>query len=149
MLKNYKLHFNIGSLCLFLIIMLPNFIWFAVPAPHDILRTESVTPLIDTVAQVSQVLMIAALCILINRRRKEQGLTPWIIGVLTFCLLYYISWGFYYAGITITGVVLGLTIPPCLAFLSFAIDRKNWIAVIPCVIFTLCHIIYAMVNYII
>ena len=29
--------------------MLPNFICFAVPAPNDILRTESVTPVVAAV----------------------------------------------------------------------------------------------------
>ncbi len=149
MLKNYKIHFNMISLLLFLFIMLPNFIWFAVPAPDDILRIESATPMIDTLASISQVLMIAALCILTNREHKKQGLTPWMIGVLILCLLYYISWGIYYAGKTNTPVILGLTIPPCLAFMLHAIDRKNIIAVIPCVIFTLCHVIFAAVNFII
>lgn len=41
--KNFKLGFDIGGLLLFGVIMIPNFIWFIVPAPNDILRTESVT----------------------------------------------------------------------------------------------------------
>ena len=40
MLKNYKLSFEIWGLLLFLIVMIPNFIWFAIPAPNDILRAE-------------------------------------------------------------------------------------------------------------
>ena len=43
MLKKYKLG---------LIIMIPNFIWFAVPAPNDILRADSVTGAFDTLASV-------------------------------------------------------------------------------------------------
>ena len=49
MLKEYKFGFNIYGLLLFLIIMIPNFIWFAVPAPDDVLRVESVTEMIDTI----------------------------------------------------------------------------------------------------
>ena len=49
-LKEYKFGFNIYGLLLFLIIMIPNFIWFAIPAPNDVLRTESVTEVIDTMA---------------------------------------------------------------------------------------------------
>ena len=55
----------------------------------------------------------------------------------------------YYIGMINAPVILGLTIPPCLAFLFFAIDRKNGIAIIPIVIFTLCHLIYGVVNFII
>lgn len=50
MLKRYKLSFEICGLLLFLIVMIPNFIWFAIPAPNDILRTKSITETVDTVA---------------------------------------------------------------------------------------------------
>ena len=43
MFKEYRIGFDIWGALLFLIIMLPNTIWFAVPAPNDILRTDSVT----------------------------------------------------------------------------------------------------------
>lgn len=101
-LKKYTLGFDIWGLIIFLIIMIPNFIWFAVPAPNDILRAD-----------------------------------------------YFISWIFYYMGMTNAIVILGLTIPPCLAFLFFAIDRKNMVAVIPISIFAICHLIYGVTNFII
>jgi hypothetical protein len=42
-----------------------------------------------------------------------------------------------------------LTIPPCSAFIFLAIDRKNIIALIPAIAFTICHITYAIINFII
>jgi hypothetical protein len=39
-MKNIK--FNIYGLLLFIFIMIPNFIWFVVKAPNDILRSESI-----------------------------------------------------------------------------------------------------------
>lgn len=36
--KNYQLGFDPWGLALFLTIMLPNFVWFAFPAPNDMLR---------------------------------------------------------------------------------------------------------------
>ena len=149
MLKKYKMSFEIWGLLLFLIVMLPNFIWFAIPAPNDILRTNSITETIDTVASVCQVLIVAALCIFRNREASKLCVTPLVIISAGCCLLYFISWIFYYAGIVNAGVILGLTIPPCLAFLFFAIDRKNGIAMIPISIFTICHLIYGVVNFII
>ncbi|MDR0861421.1 MAG: hypothetical protein LBN30_01380 [Oscillospiraceae bacterium] len=149
MLKKYKIGFDIWGLVLFLIIMIPNFIWFTVPAPKDILRAESVTMALDTIASICQVLMIIALCFFLNRKRKRLAFTPPVIAMIICCLLYFMSWGFYYIGITNALVVLGLTVPPCLAFLSFAIDRKNMIAAVPIIIFTVCHLIYGIVNYIV
>ena len=148
MIKNYKIGFDIWGLLLFLIIMIPNFIWFAVPAPNDILRVDSITKAVDTLGSVCQVLMIILLCILIHKERNKPKL-PLIIAVVISCLLYFVSWVFYYCGFTNAFVILGLTIPPCLAFLFFAIARKNMIAIIPISVFTICHLIYGIVNFVI
>lgn len=51
-------------------------------------------------------------------------------------------------GVTNPIVILGLTILLCLTFL-FVIDRKNMVAVIPITIFTICHLIYGVFNFII
>lgn len=42
-MKGCKFGFEAWRFILFFGIMLPNFIWFAVPAPDDILRGGSVT----------------------------------------------------------------------------------------------------------
>lgn len=44
MLKNYRFGFAPVGLALFAALMLPNILRFAVPAPNDLLRAESVTP---------------------------------------------------------------------------------------------------------
>ena len=149
MFKRYKLSFEIWGLLLFLIIMIPNFIWFAIPAPNDILRAKSITEMVDTVASVCQILMIVAICIIRNRESKKLCISPFIIMAAACYLLYVASWIAYYSGMTNVVVILGLTIPPCLAFLFFAIDRKNGIALIPISIFTICHLVYGAVNFII
>ncbi len=148
-LKEYKFGFNIYGLLLFLIIMIPNFIWFAVPAPNDVLRAESVTEVIDTIASVCQVMMVIALCVFVNVKSHKFHITPLIILAIICCLIYFASWVGYYSGTVNTGVILGLTIPPCLAFLFFAIDRKNMIAVVPISIFLICHLTYGIVNFIV
>ncbi len=148
MYKKYKLGFEIWGALLFLIIMIPNFIWFAVPAPNDVLRVDSVTKVLDTVASVCQVLMIVLLCVLKNKERNKTKNISLIISVIISCLLYFASWIFYYSGIINAFVILGLTIPPCLAFFFFALERKNLIAIIPISVFSICHLIYGIVNFI-
>lgn len=148
-LKKYKLSFDIWGLLLFLIIMTPNFIWFSVPAPNDVLRADSVTEVVDTIASICQVWMVIVLCIFVNKRIGRFRITPLIITVMICCLLYFASWIGYYFGIVNAVIILGLTIPPCLAFMFFAIDRKNMIAVVPISIFLFCHLIYGIVNFII
>lgn len=149
MLKKYKMSFDVWALVVFLIIMIPNFIWSAVPAPDDILRTESATKVIDTIGSIFQVLMIFTLCVFINPERNKLSFTKTIIAMICCIVIYFCSWVFYYLGVTNGLVILGLTIPPCVAFLFFAVDRKNYISVIPIAIFTVCHIIFGVVNFII
>lgn len=133
----------------FIIMMIPNFIWFAVSAPNDILRGESITKTVDVIASICQVLMVMSLCIFINQECKKISITRFIMATIICCLLYFLCWIFYYVGVTNGIIILGLTIFPCLAFLFFAIDRKNMLAVIPISIFALCHLIYGMINYIV
>lgn len=147
--EKYKFGFDIWGALLFLIIMIPNFIWFAVSAPNDVLRADSVTEAFDITASVCQVLLVAALCVIINKKRKKISVSPLIIVTIICCLLYFASWIFYYIGFTNSIVILGLTVPPCLAFLFFAVDRKNMLAVVPISVFTVCHLIYGVVNFIV
>ena len=148
MLKKYRFGFDAAGALLFWLVMIPNFIWFAVPAPNDILRKESATALVDTIASVCQVLFVAALCVIINTKRDKLKLSPLIIASIVCIGIYFLGWVFYYIGIVNSAVILSLTLPPCFAFILFALDRKNRIAMIPAICFTVCHFIYGMVNYI-
>lgn len=149
MLKKYKFGFEPWGLFLFIIIMIPNFFWFIFPPREDVLRTDSATKIIDVIGSVFQVLMIATLCTLKNKERKKIRLTPCIIITAVCYLLYITGWIFYYCDITGKSIILVLTLAPCLAFLFFAIDRKNRIAIIPVSVFTLCHLVYSVVNFVI
>ncbi len=148
-MRKYRIAFDHWGLLLFLLVMVPNFIWFALPAPHDILREASATEFLDMIASVCQVLLVAALCGIENTKRAPLRLTPLISGSIACGLLYYMGWILYYLGFVDPPVILLLTVPPCLAFLLFAIDRKNFPAVVPAAIFSLCHLIYGVVNFMI
>ncbi len=149
MIKNYELKFDVWGLLLFVVIMIPNFFWFGVRAPHDVLRTQSLTETVDQVGSICQVLMIVALCIFKNRNAQNIHINLLIILMFCSCLLYFFSWIVYYCGMVNEIVILGLIAFPCLAFLFFEIDRKNGIALIPTLIFTVCHFVYGFVNFII
>ena len=143
--KQYYFGFDFWGLLLFLLIMLPNFIWFTLPALNDVLRAESVTPITDAIASVCQVLTVACLCFVINKKRDKLHLTPLTIICI---IIYYIGWTIYYHGIANACVILMLTIPPCLALILFAADRKNLPAALFATVFAVCHLIFAVVNFI-
>lgn len=149
MLRKYRVGIDFGGLILFFVIMLPNFIWFSIPAPNDVLRTDSVTPHIDMIASIFQVLMIVVLCVLINKERRKLRLSSLMIITMISLLLYFACWIFYYMGITNGMIIIGMTVFPCLAFLFFAVDRKKIIAIGPILIFMVCHMLYGFANFIV
>ena len=146
--NQYRFGFDVWGLILFLLVMLPNFIWFAVPAPNDVLRTESATPVVDVIASVCQVLTVACLCFVINKERGKLRFSPLVIATMVCVAIYYVGWFLYYSGIVSEWIILLLTIPPCLAFILFAADRKNLPAVLFATGFAVCHLIFAIVNFI-
>jgi len=135
----YRFGFDFWGLLLFLVVMAPNFIWFAFPAPNDILRTQSVTPVVDIIGSVFQVLTVACLCFVIRKERNKFRLSLLVVATIACLATYYIGWLLYYAGITAPWVILLLTLPPCAAFILFAIDRKNLPAVVFASGFAVCH----------
>ncbi len=148
-LKQYQIAFEPWGLLLFLVIMAPNFLWFAVPAPEDVLRRESLTPHWDQAASVLQVLLVLALCLLKNRgAEKLSWKRPLIVGTIVYCLCYTIAWACYYGGITAPVVILSLCLFPCGAFFLFSLDRKNVPAAVFTLLFALCHTVYGVINFI-
>lgn len=149
MLKHYRFGFDFWGLLLFMLVMLPNFIWFAVPAPNDILRAESVTPVVDVIASICQVLTVACLCFLINEERSKLRFSPLVIAAVICVVVYYLGWALYYSGITNSWVILLLTLPPCLSFILFAADRKNLPAVLFASVFAVGHLVFGVVNFVV
>ena len=148
-IKHYQFGFEVWGLVLFLLVMLPNFIWFAIPAPNDILRTASSTPIIDMVSSFFQDLTIACLCFIVNRNRPPLRLSPCVIATIACIALYYIGWVFYYTGNTQAYIILLLTVPPCAAFILFSVDRNNLPALVFASAFAVCHLTFGIINFII
>lgn len=148
MLNSYKFKIDFWSIALFLLMMLPNFLWFAFPAPNDVLRVTSSTPITDAIGSFLQILLIASLSCFAHKNSKPLRFSAGIIATLLCVIAYFVGWVLYYNAITYAWVILMLTLPPCLAFIFYAIDRKNWIATILGIGFTVCHLIFALVNFI-
>lgn len=146
-IKDYKFSFGISAAVLFAIVMLPNIIWAFAPSQNDILRNESQTQVLDVFATVFQVLMIATLCILKNKNASKLCFSPFIICTMAFCVLYYLCWILYYCQIARGGVILGMCIFPCLTFVAFCADRKNYIALAPAIVFFALHLASTIINF--
>jgi len=116
--------------------MLPNLIWVFVPAPNDVLRGESITQMLDTVASVSQIILVTALCMVVNTKSgKVKIKSKFSILCAVCCAAYFIAWALHYQGLVNASILLSLCLFPCFAFLAYETDRKNIIALLPTVAF--------------
>ena len=148
-IRKYKIGFDILGLLLFLIIMIPNFIWFAVPTSNDILRNESITPVIDMFASIFQVIMVIALCIIKNKHCQKPMKKIWFKLIIVSIIIYFAGWILYYIGIVNALVIIDLCIAPCVAFMLLSIARKNIFAFILSIMFMICHALYGIINFIV
>ena len=143
----YRFGLDVPALCLFLIIMVPNFLWFAVPVPNDVLRSDSSVPLLGGIGTVAQVISIMALCFIRHQSVGRFRFVPLVWVVLVLCGAYYGCWGLYYAAVVHWSVLLGLAIFPCAALLCYAILRKNYPVLVPLAVFTICHVSETVVRF--
>lgn len=148
-IRKYRIGFDIWGLFVFLLIMIPNFLWFLVPAPNDILRNESITHTVDMIASFFQIVMVAALCIIVNSHCQKPMKRGFRLGITVAVILYFAGWVLYYVGFINAVVIMDLCIAPCIAFILFSIARKNAAAFLSSLIFMGCHVIYGMINFIV
>lgn len=73
----------------------------------------------------------------------------WKYGITVAVLLYFAGWVLYYAGMTNAVVIMDLCIAPCVAFILFALARKNAVALVAAIGFILCHMYYGIVNFVV
>lgn len=144
--KRYRLGLDVMGLGLFVLIMLPNVIWMAVPPVPDPLSLPSVTPRLDLAASAAQALMVAALC-LVKSRQTVPVPRPAAAAIGLCCLGYYAAWGCYYGGVLHPALFLSMCVLPCLALLLYAAARRNWAAFVPGVVFSVLHGVYGICNF--
>lgn len=143
----YHFRFDLWAMLLFLAVMSANIIWFCCPMDNDPFRIESVTPALDGIASVAQILMIGALVFLWRNNAPKKLPQAWKVITISCVVIYLGAWGCYYRGVTNFPLILLMTIMPCFAFAAFSIGRKNWLALCCCTLFFICHLISVWVNF--
>ena len=147
-LKDYRFGFDFWALGLFAIIMIPNIVWFCVPAQNDILRGDSANEALDTAATVFQVIAVAAFVVIANKYRKRLNpASPFFLGTVLCLVIYIAAWVCYYCGKTNAFVIIFLALFPCLALGFFEIERKCYPALIPTAVFAVLHLVSSCINF--
>lgn len=141
--------FDCCGLALFAAIMLPNLLWMFFPAPSDVLREPSVTPVVDSIGSFCQMLMVFCLCFIKCTDAKPLRFSPTLWCVIGCVLIDWAAWVIYYLGFAHAGILLCMTLVPCAAFLLYLLDRRNRLGLIPAVLFTICHLVFTIANFLI
>jgi len=145
--NTYKYRFDWWALILLVVVMIPNIIWGIFSPSDDVLRIESQTPIADTIGSISQVLMLASLMLLRRKNSPSTNEKNWNIATLLLTTLYLICWISHFMGYTPKAFIIAMAVIPCMFFGSYAIGKRNFLALFFCAIFSVCHILFAVVNY--
>lgn len=147
-MKNYVFGFSLIGLIFYALQLLPNIIWLLAPPANNVLtKNSSAYPILNIIEQVYGIMTVALLILLIN---KDVGRNSNLyIGLaILFLVGYYIAWIFYYKGVVSPWLlIIGIAAMPPLYFLFVGLWVKNYVVLLPCVIFGVIHITITCSNY--
>lgn len=148
-MRSYRFGFSLKGFMAFMLVMTPNIIWMiAPPMNNPVAGNSSAYPVLNIVVSVSQVIMIALLIILIPKEDKKGKSIKIYIKLSSFCLVgYYIAWIGYYTGMVYSWMLVGMAVLPSIYFISVELWLKNYISIIPSIIFGVTHITITCSNY--
>ena len=147
-MNNYAFGFSLLGLLFYALQLLPNIIWMVKPPANNVL-TQNSSPykILNITEQGCGILTVALLILLVNKSGEGTPIFYLVLAIL-FLLGYYIAWVFYYKGVVHPWLlIIGIAAMPPLYFISVGLWLNNLIALIPCVIFGIAHIVITCSTY--
>lgn len=154
----YHFRFDVWALVLLAVELAANIVWFTCPPEPDPFRmicppepdpfrVELAMLVLGVVTSVLRMLMIGALLFLARKDAPERMAKPWKMATVVCVAVYLGAWVGLYHGLTGLPVILMLTITPCCAFATFAIGRRNWLALCLTVLFLVGHLVSSLATF--
>ena len=126
-IRNYRPGFELSAFVLSIAILLPNLIWYFIPAPTDLLRNNvSFTSPLGVASTVLRLLAMLTAILLINLESREPHFGVGSIIVLAFGGMYYVGFVF-------------VTLPAIVMLTTLAIDRSNLFSLLFCIAYGCVH----------
>lgn len=146
----YEIALSVPGLVLLLLLNLPDVIWILHPAENDVLISKPAFLPLDILAIIFVICFNALICIIANRSVEPFSFkSPYIIMIVFLMIGYYVLWGLYYNLVRGPALVFGMDLLPCLICGLFVIDRKNYAALPPLLLFTIGHLVASLANIVI
>lgn len=151
-IRNYKIEFSKIGFIAVVIPLIPNIFWALLPPVNNTMTgNSSQLPMVEVIGSICRILMLVLLVMIVNKEQNKQNgffLRRIISFVAIICLLgYLISWVIYYFGTVTPLLLLGMAIMPTIYLICVGIYLRNYIAVVPAVIFAVIHIVTTAQNY--
>ena len=144
--KAYKIGVDLWAILLFALVMLPNIVAFSVPKFSALLDAETGT--LEITATVFQVIFVALLIFIVHEgKRRLNFRSPLVILCGGALVCYYVAWICLFCAAVNAAVYLALAIFPCVAFLVFEVERRNFFALVPTAVFSILHLISSCIAY--
>lgn len=141
-----KFTFSYKALVVFILLMLPNIVYFISP-PTDIPQTlGSNVKLIGIIENLFRI--VSFLLLFFVPKNPEASIkNPWVVGIVIFMILYFILWGRYFLeGSTYAALgkdFLGIPMPMVIFPIGCLVCTAFWLDCIPAVIAT---IIFGLIH---
>ncbi len=150
-LGGYVIAFSLTGLFLYALQLLPNIIWLVAPPANDVLKhNSSPHAALNLVEQVFGIATVALLIVVIRRPGTQGHNSAWLLlGAGVFLAGYYAAWVLYYRGNVWSWLlVVGIAAMPPLYYFFVASWMKDYLALVPCVVFGIAHVTITWSNYV-
>jgi hypothetical protein len=147
---DYVVAFSLIGLLLYALQLLPNIVWLVTPPANDVLKhNRSPHAVLNLVEQVSGIATVALLIIVVRPAGTEgRNSSLLLVCAAVFLAGYYAAWVLYYRGnVSPWLLVLGIAAMPPLYYFFVASWMKDYLALVPCVVFGIAHIAITWSNY--
>lgn len=136
----YSFGFSWNGFLIVLLPMIPNIFYFLFPDAISSGRVENSHLTLDLIEHGSQIIYITLLIFIITNKNVSLQ-SVYVIAMAIFLLSYYILWILLFAGNKDLIILICMAIFPVVYFILAEIWLRNFLAIIPTVIFGIVHVI--------
>ena len=148
-MKNLRLRFSYFGALIVAAQALPNVLWALFPPAQNRLEGNvSSVPLIEYGEHILGVAIVILLLFLVNKSvpNRLHRSAPAIISYAAIAL-YWLCWGFYFAGVQSNAVLYPMVILPPVAFFCAGLAGKVWPTAAASAVFLVFHLLVALENF--
>lgn len=137
--------FSWKGLLTFLLMMIPNLVYFLLPNPNVPGTGMSNHLILDILEHASQAIFLCLLLFLVSKQSSPL-VSPYTVCIAILLLAYYALWIFYFAGGNSLPPLLGMAVLPVAYFILAEIWLHNLPALVPTAVFGAVHILITYMD---